>query len=396
MKSRKFLLFIFNPFLSAIDSLLNIKKRDSRILLYFWFLVFGMCLCAVNKEADSFRYYNDFIRDSKLTWNDYVAYITDYFSFQSAIKDIYTISVHYLVSRFTTNYHWVFLFYSAIFGFFYIKTVSFFAKSTINNRTVFLILLLFLCFSNPIFNINGVRFWTAAWIAVYSLLKISYDKKYQYAILLLITPLIHASYFLVLVLLLLYLISRFFVKGWMVIFVLSIFVSAMSYLELFDSVLQFFPDFLQGMMASYSENSERIASLEGAGEPLYARVLNALPNYYVLLLACILIIKKKSICVDANWERLFVMYLIIASFSNFTMSIPSTGGRYIQLSFPFLAILWLKSYENLKQYNSIIIYGIPICFAYSVLHWFRNVMSVTELDLYLFPLPIQIIKYLFL
>ena len=65
----KFMLFFLNPFISAIESLKNIRDGVSHRILYLWFLVFGIGFCAMNKTADSFRYVEDFMVESQYTWS---------------------------------------------------------------------------------------------------------------------------------------------------------------------------------------------------------------------------------------------------------------------------------------------------------------------------------------
>ena len=57
----KIILFILNPFISAIVALKNIRDGVSHRILYLWFLVFGIGSCAMNEAADSFRYVEEFM-----------------------------------------------------------------------------------------------------------------------------------------------------------------------------------------------------------------------------------------------------------------------------------------------------------------------------------------------
>lgn len=52
----KAILFILNPFISAIISLKDIRDGVSHKFLYAWFLIFGIGFCAISESADSFRY----------------------------------------------------------------------------------------------------------------------------------------------------------------------------------------------------------------------------------------------------------------------------------------------------------------------------------------------------
>ena len=60
-RGEKFILFLINPFISAITSIKDIRDGVSHWFLYVWFLVFGVAFCAVSEAADSFRYVEDFL-----------------------------------------------------------------------------------------------------------------------------------------------------------------------------------------------------------------------------------------------------------------------------------------------------------------------------------------------
>ena len=193
-RGEKFILFLINPVISAITSIKDIRDGVSHWFLYLWFLVFGVAFCAVSEAADSFRYVEDFLVEYSYTWSQYVLEINEYFAFESNIKDIYTLTVNFLVGRFSDNYHWTYLIYAAVFGFFYIKSLKIFLRhNKVSNNIVFYVLLFMFCYSNPIYNINGVRFWTAAWIGVYVALNFFVEKDYKKIVLLLLMPLIHGA-----------------------------------------------------------------------------------------------------------------------------------------------------------------------------------------------------------
>ena len=138
----KLVLFLLNPFISAIASLKNIRDGVSHKFLYLWFLVFGIGFCAMNEAADSFRYVEDFMVESQYTWARYMQEVREWATFESNIKDIYTLTVNVLVGKFTSNYHWTYLIYAAVFGYFYIRSLRLFLKyQKVQNDVIFYLLL---------------------------------------------------------------------------------------------------------------------------------------------------------------------------------------------------------------------------------------------------------------
>lgn len=395
-KSDKIALFLLNPFLSVIRAIKDIRDGFSHKILYAWFIVFGVGFCAVNERADSYRYVEYFNRECHYSWNRYTHEIAYWLTFEGETKDVYTLTVNYFVGQFTDNYHWTFFIYAIVFGFFYIKSLKIFLKYAQRNDWLFYMLLFMFCYSNPIFNINGVRFWTSAWIGVYVGLKLFVEKQYRYLPLLLLMPIIHGSSVIWVALLGVAWLSRYFQSIWIVLFMASSFVSAMTYLPLMDRYTDMLPQFMQNQIWSYTESEmaqERLAGHSVYGKA-YADFLMALPGYYGILLSYLLVLNRKEINTTEAKKTLFTVFLALSAMTNFLSTIPSVG-RFRSMVIPFLIVIWIQNVDVLKKYNKLF-YAIPILYAYSLLYWYRHMSSVTELYLYIFPAPFTIIKYLFI
>lgn len=389
-------LFLINPFISAIDSLIHIRNKQSQRLLYLWFLVFGAAFCALNEAADSFRWVENFYIEAHYTLDQYLQVLRDYFTFDSNVKDIFAVSVNFLVGRFTDNYHWTYFIYAMVFGFFYLKSVKIFLRYEVEDNWGFYSLFFMLCFSNPIFNINGMRMWIAAWIAVYSSLKIFLDKEYRYILLLLVTPLVHDSFFIWITICLIVYLTKKFQFFWIVLFVISSFFSAVSYLDLLQDYSYMLPTFMRNQVWSYTEYDYAIDKMSGVFQealPLYARIFNALPGYFHLLLVYLLIFNRRLINEDRWKGKMLTILLGLSALTNFLSGIPSMG-RFQIVCIPFIVICLAMNPDILKKY-SLLWKFVPFVYCYKILYWVRNMVSVTEIWLYICPAPITLFKYLF-
>lgn len=306
-------------------------------------------------------------------------------------------TVNFLVGRFSDNYHWTYLIYAAVFGFFYIKSLKIFLRhNKVSNNIVFYVLLFMFCYSNPIYNINGVRFWTAAWIGVYVALNFFVEKDYKKIVLLLLMPLIHgASVVWVVIMAIALLLSRF-QSVTIVLFIASSFVSAVSYLNVLNDYSFLLPQFMQNQIWSYTESEMALERMSGVSEygAAYADFLIALPGYFHILLSFLLIINRRKINRNPHAGHLLTIMLALAAITNFLSGIPSMG-RFQYFVIPFLVIVWAQNYEILKKYDKYF-YVVPFIYAYSLLYWYRRMSAITELYLYAFPAPLTVIKYLFL
>lgn len=393
----KLILFFLFPFISAINALMNIQDGVSHRILYLWFLIFGVGFCAVNEAADSYRYVEAFMVESNYSWSQYLILIKEWWTFDTNIKDIYALTVNVFVGHFSSNYHWTYVIYATVFGFFYIKSIKIFLYyNQVSNNFVFIMLLFMFCFSNPIFNINGARFWTASWIGVYATLGIFVQGDYKKTLLLLLLPLVHGSSSIwILFVIFAFLLQRL-QRLSIILYILSSFVSATSYLDILGNYSHLLPKFMQNQIWSYTESEyaiERMSGISPYGKE-YAIVLNALPSYFQILMCLLLIYNRRLINADKKATRLLNSLLIFSSFANFLSPIPSLG-RFKMLVIPFMVIVWAYNYNILYKYNKFF-YLIPLIYAYSLLYWYRNMNSVTEIYLYILPVPITIIKYLFL
>ena len=393
----KLTLFFLNPFISAIESLKNIRDGESHRILYLWFLVFGIGFCAMNEAADSFRYVEDFMVESQYTWARYMQEVREWATFESNIKDIYTLTVNVLVGKFTSNYHWTYLIYAAVFGYFYIRSLRLFLKyQKVQNNVIFYLLLFLFCYSNPIFNINGVRFWTASWIAVYASLQIVLEKKYHYSLLLVITPLVHGTFPIWISLLIISLISGRFNKIWKVLFVASSFVTAVSFLSILDNYSGYLPQYMQNQIWSYTQSEGALKKMSGeltAESPLYAQIFSALPGSFTLFLSYLIVFNSNKFTQNQLSKQTYQIFIVLATLTNFLSAIPSVG-RFKALVIPFMVILWAMNHDKLRFYDKYFFY-IPLFYCYSLLYWYRHMSSVTELYLYIFPAPLTTIYYLF-
>ena len=390
------ILFFLNPLLSAIVALKNSRDGVSHRILYLWFLVFGIGFCAMNEAADSFRYVEDFMVESQYTWGRYLLEVKEWATFESNIKDIYTLTVNVLVGKFTSNYHWTYLIYAAVFGFFYIKSLKVFLKhQMVKKEIVFYALLFMFCYSNPIFNINGVRFWTAAWIGVYVALNLFVERKYRMIPLLILMPLVHGSSVIWVVIMLAAIILSRFQKVTIGLYLASSFVSAVSYLNILSDYSYMLPQFMQNQIWSYTESEMALERLAGISEygAAYADFLIALPGYFQILLCILLILNRKEINQNKKAGILMTVMLALAAITNFLSGIPSMG-RFQAFVIPFLVIVWSMNHDILKKYDRYF-YAVPILYAYSLLYWYRHMCGVTELYLYIFPAPLTAINYLF-
>lgn len=385
------LLFFIHPFAAFLLALSNLKSKSTFIIFMLFNILFGYTFIAEEKTADSYSYVQEFNATSKNTTNDYINDFQDYLTFNSNIKDIYVLTCNYLVSRFTQNYHILLALYAIVFSYYFLKSFHFlvdrkeFDKSYIAYSLAFLFI-----YSNSIYNINGVRFWTAAWLAVYIIFEVVINKNYKFILLSFLTPLIHISYLSFVGVLIIYFLSKKFDKIWVFFFIISFFIGNLS-IELVQNYSYLFPKTGQDMAWAYADDyniKTRMHFIEIL--PLYAKIFNKLPYLFINVIIFIFIINPKKIMLNVEAYSAYVFLLLWMSFVNFTISIPSFGGRFLYLAIPIIMYICLILYTQIKLLR-FSIYLIPIIYSYSIFQWFRQINEI--IDYYLL---VSIFPHIFL
>ena len=168
----KWVLFMFSPFFSLVYSIRRINTLSSFLVFFLFAVLFGLAFTVEDfrdaSTIDAVGYRIAFETQRVENWNQFLQSWYSYIEFLDPTqKDFYTVSLYYVVHLFSDNYHYMFMMAAMVFSFFQLKSLKFFVGGS-KLRVDYLFLCLLLLFTwNQIFNINGMRFWTCAWIFVF-------------------------------------------------------------------------------------------------------------------------------------------------------------------------------------------------------------------------------------
>lgn len=394
----KIVLFILSPFFSFLYSLHNMKTKSSYLIFFLTAIIFGLSFTvpsgktAINR-ADGASYRENFEFYKYVDLNEYIEGFKKYVNFEDdGAKDYYFDTTAFFVSRVTDNYHVMFMIFAIIFAYFSLKSFKFLTSEYNFKTSLACFILAYLFMINQIFNINGMRFWTAAWVAVYSIFQIFRNGNKRYFLLALLTPFIHGSYWIFIGILTIGYFLKRFKKIWLVLFFISFFVSTIS-VEFVRNMIDSLPPFLAKMAISYTDPeyiTERNAS--GTGFSWVEDLFNILVKLYINLMVFLFIKNSKLILNNSNTSNLYSFLLVLMSFVNFTMPIPSVGGRFIMLSYPLISYIWLVNFKGYKY--KIFLYIAPFIFLFSIYEQIILYIMVLEPN-FLISSPFYLIyKYL--
>ncbi len=253
-----------------------------------------------------------------------------------------------LVSYFTDNGFYLIIVFGFIFGYFFSRNMWYILDRLEGRTKMFTKILLFCLFlAIPIWNLNGFRFWTGAHVFLFGLLPFIFERKKKSLIWCLIVPfVVHYSFLIALIPLIIYLILGNRLKLYFIFFVLSFFMSAININQFNNYVESYTPQSFADRSSSY-RIEEKVESFRNETEfntdtVWYVKYLGDVLGY---TLAALLLIfywtSRKSNQTNNELLRLLSFILLFYGFANILSTIPS-GGRFLSvanvLTLAFLAL----------------------------------------------------------
>ncbi len=385
----KVVLFVISPFFSFLYSLRRLNTKSSYWAIFLFCILFGLCFTvAADKTgmldtSDAARYRFGFENNWITTFPELQDAFLEFIKFEGDdVRDIYYLLLSVLVRLFSDNYHLFFFFASIPFAYFLLKSLKFLTQQEeFNNNLVCLLLCLFFT-TNSISNICGFRFWTAAWIGVYLIFQIFYNGNNKYLPWLLVLPMIHRSFFFFWFLIAIGYISRNKFNVFKGVYFFSILLAAGG-MFIMSRVASFLPLFFSDMMEGYASSS--LADIWDTRK----LIEKMLPILYANSLFVIMILRKKHSAWDDKVTSLYNFALVYLTLVNAVIMVPSLGVRYIILSYPLIAVLWIKII-GVKDSINFVIYLMPIILFFSLRTRLNEFVRFQELSFF-FTNPISLI-----
>lgn len=385
----KWLLFLASPFFSLVYSIRRVNTLSSFLVFFLFATLFGFAFTADDirgySSIDAVSYRIAFETYRIENWNQFLDSWRSYIEFlDPEQKDFFTVTLNYIVHRFTNNYHYMFMAAAMIFSFFQLESLKYLVGSSKLRIDYFFLCILLLFTWNQIFNINGMRFWICAWIFVFFCFEYFYSNKKLSMLLLPLLPIIHTSGFLLILIVVFSIFTSKSQKVWITFFFLSIFISGLS-LVLLRNVGSLPGVF--GLLAEAYSNQQYIDSLN-EGQNALGYLFIFLNRAFIIVLVYLLYTKRSKF--DQKYTPLLFCIIVLTTFANFTMAIPSLGNRFVQLSYPLIAFLWYKNRTIFKSYN-IIVFLLPFVWYFDIKRLINHYLEVVDISFF-FSSPFEIIS----
>ena len=137
-----------------------------------------------------------------------------------------------------------------------------------------------------------------------------------------------------------------------------------------------------------ANKAEKMATLSAS-----AQFFLNFPKIAINLVAALCLLNRNKIVKNESLGRVLVFTIVLLSLVNILSVIPSVG-RFFNIVIPFMVYILISSSHFTNQYKWLV-YLLPVMFTYNIYLWFLNMMWATSLSIYFTPLPVHIIRYLF-
>ncbi|WP_169514978.1 EpsG family protein [Arenibacter latericius] len=385
-KGIKVILFLISPFIASLYSLGSIKTKSSYVIFFLFALFFGMSFTVPSGKTESNSYDGASYREKLDRYyyygdNLYYTRLKEYIEFKEGHKDIYFDTIAFITTKITDNYHVMFMIFAIIFAYFALKSLQFLTTEAkfVTSYTCLILATIFL--DNQIFNINGVRFWTATWVGVYSIFQIYRNNNKTYIFLAFCTPFIHGSFWIFIFVLIISFFNKSNNRTWIILFYTSFLISLVS-IELVRFSTDFLPDFLKKMAETYTDE-DYVIELKGRSNAYFyiSQLFSYATKIYINVMVFLFIKNKNLISNNEKTAKLFSFLLVWMTFVNFVAPIPSLGGRFFTLGFPIIAYIWLINFKGVKYKK--FLYMMPFVFAHKIYLLIILYSGVLSVDFYI-------------
>ena len=248
--------------------------------------------------------------------------------------------INYLLSLFTSNYHFLFGFYGFIFGYFYSRNFDFIISQIPKNYSAKVIMLiLFAACYVGFWNINGFRFWVATHIFTYGAINFIFLNKRFKGLFFLVLPLVvHLSFALPLLVFILYRFVPTFNKLFLItIFFLSIY-NPFNDLDLIKKYMNnvAFNEQTQRKIDIYTSDKVVEVMMESSTNTNFiSRGVNVYQTTLVLVIAFMILLRQDKLSEQAN---LFLKFAITLSLVGVLISFVPSMGRFVNVGILLILI----------------------------------------------------------
>ena len=333
-KSKNYLLYSLSffvwPFGSLIMALRKTEKKEAITIFFLYSIFFGFCFIIPGNQdnpADSVSYADTF-HNYYLHHPTFSQLLGLFYNSENGYTDVYQPLMTWFISFFTGDSRWLFMSYAVIFGYFMTKNFWLLLSQIKGRTTILMILFLFSFYLlNPIWNINGVRMWTAAQIFLFGTLQYFLKGNKSGLAWCFLSIFVHFSFVIYFALVIGYLIIPKNIQVFFIFYIATLTISEINYAGLSQG-LSFLPDIFLRKIEIYTNEQYAVAISKQLVNYTWHIRYSAYVSRWVIYIWVIMIYLRRS-----KWqflgpvtENLFLFGLFVGGWANLASLFPS-GDR---------------------------------------------------------------------
>jgi hypothetical protein len=342
------IVFILWPFMALIMALANYRSKEARGIVYLFVVYYGLTFVAEFFYMDAYRYVEEFQYHATLPFTEFFRIVGGLYSNESSV-DVIEPFISFTVSRFTTNYHFLFAAYALLFGYFYIKSINLMYDEYEKKKDInALIFLIFFALLIPPTSISVPRMWTAAWIFFLGAYHVLVYRNAKYLLLAFGAGLMHWSFFAVALILLGY----YFAGNRNLVYTpiaIASFIIPGALMPIFTAISPILGAAVEHRFIGYTSESYAQWVEQLTSQASWFVLLNnrLIFYYFVLMIIMIRFLKRDQVRGEKE-ENWYSFLLIMVAFVNFGRVIPEFGARMQTVFLLFAAAYVFFYYMNLS------------------------------------------------
>lgn len=381
----------------------DLNQKSSALVFVLFYALFGFAISFTLTTADSYR------AGAAFCQYQYSTSEILFFFKEGIIPDLYRNLMYTLVRPFTANPKFMFGIFGAIIGIFSYLTLRQFYRVWIGKFNIYFYILVICAISVISFtNINGVRFWTATSVFAYFVILLFYHKKRWAFLGIVITPIIHFSFYFSLACCVVYFLlnlffrnnTKFFFIICAICFVISVLIPrGITADMLSDEEMEIGNTSINRKVQTYSTADSRNTttgleqiSLYRQVNSLYTNILKWVNKIGIFLLLLQLYLKEQKLIIDSKERTWLNFVLLFFGLANIATLAFSSGHRFIYVAdilFAFLMVL-IYNKNRTNEVAKLILWSIP-CFFYLISFNIVNAPRLVTSMLWYLPSPVVII-----
>jgi hypothetical protein len=348
------LVFLLSPFIAVYISAINYKQNWAKNIIWLFCAYYGYSFVIGNKGADINRY--KVIFDLHFSMN---LSVIDFFNvlLKEGNLDFLQPLISYTTSIFTGNFQFFIMIAGIIFGFFFSRNIwNILSIVKVKPRWYGILFIIIFTFLYAVWDINVMRFTLAAQIFFYGCFNHLVNKKKWGLLFVFISPFMHFSFSIAIVVFLFYRVAGNFIKIYFICFIVSFTISEIS-LDVFKSRIDFLPqNYLEKSEDYINEDYKELKDQKTENKNFRGKFYQLSLKLAVTILLSFIFLKRKNIRGNVIAENLLAFTLLFIAVFNILSVIPSMN-RFLFVGYLFAFALFYI-YFNLffKENEMVIIY----------------------------------------